>query len=794
MVDWKKDIKLSDLLARNRGDDAVDETRHSELEPDIAPEQAAQQPAVEADEHAVADDLDTVEESEPFWKRDLTFGRRKEADESEVGVGDPDDRGGQITGTPFWKREITFGRRKDDTVRDPEFDTPTEEPGQSFWKRELSFGRRKDDVWPDAPEAGAEPPADKTVETDTPEVTPPFWKRELGFGRPQEETPPGAPPDTPEAEHDEAPAEIVAAARDEAETPVEPSFEQEPHPPEPVDFEPDRVKGDDVPSAPFWKRELKLGRGRAQREPDHDPMHGTEEEPSEARPFWKRELSFGRRKDDAVDVHDAPAAADEATHEQPDDSFAAADEDEKPPLWKRRLAFGRAEDKDFETPEAEEETEKRPFFKRDLGFRRSKDAEADLPQSDTEDSFFKRIRSLRRSEDPDFDAPAQTGEKKPFLKRDFSLRRGARATHDRAGAGPAKSGRRKQMIGLKVGASQIAAARVVNNGSPELVQLARQSIEQGIVVGGELRDPDALTEALREFFARHKLPNRNVRLGIGNNRIGVRSFEISGVHDPKQLENAVRFRAQEALPIPLDEAVLDYHVIDENVSPTGIRTYRVLLVVAYRELIDRYVAACRGAGLRLVGIDLEAFALLRALSPPPSEAFPEDTALVAVSIGHDRSTFAVSNGTVCEFTRVLDWGGSSLNTAIARALDVTPSQAEPVKRTLTLSGGNDGATVSANEHTARAEEAVRLELQSFARELVSSLHFYQNQPGSLAIGAIVLTGGTAHLPGLAAELQRLIGVKVRVGDPLRRMKTGRRVETPDQVGSLSIAIGLGIED
>jgi type IV pilus assembly protein PilM len=286
-----------------------------------------------------------------------------------------------------------------------------------------------------------------------------------------------------------------------------------------------------------------------------------------------------------------------------------------------------------------------------------------------------------------------------------------------------------------------------------------------------------------------------VRLGIGNNRIGVRSFEISGVHDPKQLENAIRFRAQEALPIPLDEAVLDYQVIEESASPTGIRTYRVLLVVAYRELIDRYVAACRGAGLRLVGIDLEAFALLRALSPPAAEGLPEDTALVAVSIGHDRSTFAVSNGTVCEFTRVLDWGGSSLNTSIARALDITPSQAEPVKRTLSLSEGEEGAPAAeANEHTIRAQEAVRLELQTFARELVSSLHFYQNQPGSLAIGSITLTGGTAHLPGLAAELQRLIGVKVRVGDPLRRLKTAKRVETPAQVGSMAVAIGLGIED
>jgi Tfp pilus assembly PilM family ATPase len=85
-------------------------------------------------------------------------------------------------------------------------------------------------------------------------------------------------------------------------------------------------------------------------------------------------------------------------------------------------------------------------------------------------------------------------------------------------------------------------------------------------------------------------------------------------------------------------------------------------------------------------------------------------------------------------------------------------------------------------------------VQSFARELVSSLQFYQNQPGSLGIGEIVLTGGTTHLPGIADELQRLIGVRVRIGDPLARLKVAKRVAETDQLGSLAVAIGLGIED
>ena len=186
---------------------------------------------------------------------------------------------------------------------------------------------------------------------------------------------------------------------------------------------------------------------------------------------------------------------------------------------------------------------------------------------------------------------------------------------------------------------------------------------------------------------------------------------------------------------------------------------RVLLVVAYRELVDRYVYACRKAGMQIVGIDLEAFALLRAVAEPhDTVAGSERGALVAVSVGHDRSTFAVSDGRVCEFTRVLEWGGWALNVAIARALDMSPSEAETVKRALSFAGAEQLPDGFTEEQLATAREAARRQLQTFARELVSSLQFYQNQPGSLGIGEIALTGGTAHLPGLGAELERLIGV------------------------------------
>jgi type IV pilus assembly protein PilM len=472
-------------------------------------------------------------------------------------------------------------------------------------------------------------------------------------------------------------------------------------------------------------------------------------------------------------------------------------------------------------PEPEPEPEPKSLLKKEISFRRKpKEPRPEPELEDEKASLLKKEISFRRKPKPPKEPKAKTPkaarEPKPKgagLKKEISLPFGRKKVPQEpldAAAEPkdkeprkprgkrqktSSHKRTKRLVGLKIGGSQLAAARIVNNGHPELVQVARERLENGIVVGGELREPELLAEALRAFFRKHKLPRQGVRLGIANNRIGVRIFEIAGIPDPKQLENAIRYRAQEALPIPIEEAVLDYHVLSERTDDDGQLVRKILLVVAYRELIDRYVAACKKAGLRLAGIDLEAFALLRALGDPlPADAPPSDAALVVVSVGHDRSTFAVSDGRVCEFTRVLDWGGSTLDVAIARELDCAPSEAEPVKRELSLAAANvpEGLT---QDQADRAREAVRRQLQTFARELVSSLQFYQNQPGSLGIGEIVITGGTAHLAGVADELQRLIGVRVEVGDPLLRVKLGKKLrEADEQLGSLAVAIGLGIED
>ena len=673
----------------------------------------------------------------------------------------------------IWKKEISFGRkRKADEPAEPKQEQTDDEP-TSVWKKEISFGRKKKNTDAVAPEPVAEEPPPAEEET-------PAWTRAVSFGRKSEPTEPVA---------------------------EEPVVEE----PAPVAEEP--VVEQPAPVVEFPAPVVELPVAAAESEPVADDSGHAEGTVPEIGPVWTKEVSFSRAAEGAAPVAEG-AVADEPVVEEPapvvelpvgaaasepvadDSGHAEGTVPEAGPVWTKEVSFSREPEPVAEAPAPEPEVAAVPAPAPGVHAPVTAEELSPLPEEETKKvPFWKKDISLGGGKKKEKQPKAERAPKQPKEKKAKAPKEPKERKPKEPKVKAAKGSRgAKRITGLKVGASQLAAARVANNGSAELLQIARTPLESGIVVGGELRDPDALAEALKQFFSANNLPKKGVRLGIANNRIGVRTFDISGIDDEKQLANAIRFRAQETLPIPIDEAVLDFQVLGEGTDEEGKPTKRVLLVVAYRELIDRYMDACKKAGISLVGIDLEAFALLRALQAPQDGVGGDSAAaLVAVAIGHDRSTFAVSDGRICEFTRVLEWGGAALNVAIARALDAAPSEVDDVKRALALTDEMvpEGLT---EDQAKKARDAMRRAIQTFARELVSSLQYYQNQPGSLGIGEIVLTGGTAHLSGLAGELERLIGVRVRVGDPLARMKVSKKVGEAEQVGSLAVAIGLGIED
>src|SRR3954451_17223825 len=150
----------------------------------------------------------------------------------------------------------------------------------------------------------------------------------------------------------------------------------------------------------------------------------------------------------------------------------------------------------------------------------------------------------------------------------------------------------KNVVGVDIDPSGITAAKVSVNGHLNVETAAFAPLEPGIVRDGEVADTEGLAEALRSLFRQNKGLGKRVRVGLANQKIVVRGVELPYLSDPKELAAAVRFTAQDQLPMPIDQAVVDYQPLEVVETDEG-RVQRLLLVAARRDMVARVLAAVR---------------------------------------------------------------------------------------------------------------------------------------------------------------------------------------------------------
>jgi type IV pilus assembly protein PilM len=249
------------------------------------------------------------------------------------------------------------------------------------------------------------------------------------------------------------------------------------------------------------------------------------------------------------------------------------------------------------------------------------------------------------------------------------------------------------VVGLDIDGRYLAAAQV---DSGRLVRAASLELPAGLVRDGEVIDRDGLASALKQFVQDAGLP-KSVRLGVANQQIVVRVVELPRIENPKERDAAVRFQAAEAIAMPLDEAVLDHQLAGYAEALDGTARMQIVLVAARRSMIEALLEAAKRAGLKPEGVDLDAFALVRALAAA-SVVGDDDTARVFCHLG-GVTNLAIAVGTTCFFTRPLAAGwddedsGSRLAEEIRLSIDyyMTQPQAQPVGEVV-LSGPGSAET------------------------------------------------------------------------------------------------------
>jgi type IV pilus assembly protein PilM len=311
----------------------------------------------------------------------------------------------------------------------------------------------------------------------------------------------------------------------------------------------------------------------------------------------------------------------------------------------------------------------------------------------------------------------------------------------------------KAPVGLNIEPGFVAAVQA-GSGTVAVERAAVALLPTAVVSDGEVVDAHTLSEVLHRLFAENKL-GKQVRIGVANQRIVVRRIDLPPLTDAKEIESAIRFQAPEHIPMPIEQAVLAHHSLGIVQTEDGPRT-RVVLVAARRDMIDKVLAATRMAGLKPVGIDLSAFAMIRALHRPGIEG-----ATLYVSAG-GVTNLAVAVGTACVFTRVVPYGTESMAAQLAERRGLTLEHAHGWLKHVGLVDTLEeieGEQEIVNE----ARSVLSDGLMRIADDVRNSLDFYRMQEGGSEIEHASLTGPAAAIPGFCDALSEAVSLPFEPG-------------------------------
>lgn len=326
------------------------------------------------------------------------------------------------------------------------------------------------------------------------------------------------------------------------------------------------------------------------------------------------------------------------------------------------------------------------------------------------------------------------------------------------------------------------------------------SLPHGLVDGGEVLDPEGLAAELRGFWERERIRDTHVALGVANQRCITRIVDLPRIRKRSELNKAIGFEVADNLPIPMEDSIWDYHTIENFKDPqTGIERQRHLVVMTYRESVERFRDAIVLAGLKLRRIDLAGFALMRAGLPAvqalhETEAAGRGDEVVALcDIGSTTTNLVVARNGVCELNRIVAFGTKHFSQTLSEQFGWSEDDAERVK----LEAGvlPLGGIESPGDPYTETRRIMQYVADQFAAELRTSFDYYTHaNEGTTRIGRLVLAGEGALLRGIEERFAAELGVPVAILDASPKLDESSIEQLGVNHAHYGTALGLAIEE
>ncbi|WP_432511093.1 type IV pilus assembly protein PilM [Kineococcus sp. SYSU DK001] len=340
-------------------------------------------------------------------------------------------------------------------------------------------------------------------------------------------------------------------------------------------------------------------------------------------------------------------------------------------------------------------------------------------------------------------------------------------------------------IGLDIGTSGVRAAELsYGRGGITLDKFGQVALPEGAVRDGEVVDRAIVADALKALWKGSGFTGKRVALGVANQKVIVRQVDLPWM-PASELKESLPLQVQDFLPMPVEEAVLDFHVTEE-LYEEGQRGLRGLLVAASREMVMSNVQAVEAAGLRVTSVDLNSFAVLRSVGKPNTEVATE----VLIDVGARVTNLVIHSDGHPRFVRVLLMGGQDVTDAVAERIGVPTNHAEGLKR---------GFAAELDEREQQlAGSAIELMQEVFVDEIRSSLDYYGVANPRFPVERIVVTGGGSQLHGLVERLEHVTRRIVVAGRPTDGLHVGRtglddqQLESIQPLAAVPVGLALGV--
>jgi len=335
----------------------------------------------------------------------------------------------------------------------------------------------------------------------------------------------------------------------------------------------------------------------------------------------------------------------------------------------------------------------------------------------------------------------------------------------------------KSYLTLDIGSSSVKMLEVRGRGRSLCVLKAGiVPLIENAVQGNIVQSPGSVADAIRTLIDEHEIKTTSVITAVPGPSVIIKraNFPAQGA---KELQETILFEAGNFIPESLENVNLDYQVLDQEAKANNVD---VLLVAVRKDVINSYVDAISEAGLTSVVADVDYFALENMFE---LNYVPEPNEIVAlINIGAHYSLINVMKGGRSAFTGDVPVGGQQFTDILSRELHVSTTQAEDAKINGILTGHSsedvERVISSASEH--------------LLDEIQHALSFFGSGATDEQISTIYLSGGTAQLPGLAANMSQRLNIPVEVSDPFRNVSINSQDEDFVRQNASSFAVSVGL--